>query len=97
MTRIAARSTYPAVAVSAGFTLLELLVAVAVFAVVGVMAYGGLQAVMSQQQRTNEHAQRLADLQLAYRVMQRDLEQLIDRPIRNEYGDTVVGLLRGSG
>jgi general secretion pathway protein J len=84
-------------AVDAGFTLLELLIAVAVFAVVGAMAYGGLHTVMNQQQRTNEHSQRLADLQLAYRIMQRDLEQLVDRQIRNEYGDRVAGLVGGSG
>ncbi len=78
-----------------GFTLLELLVAVAVFAVVGAMAYGGLQKVMEQQQRTTAHAQRLADLQLAYRVIQRDLEQLVDRPIRDEFGDVQEALIAG--
>lgn len=81
----------------AGFTLLELLVAIAIFAVIGVMAYGGLQQIMSQQQQTTEHAQRLADLQLAYRVMQRDLEQLVARRIRNEFGDSVEALIGGSG
>lgn len=81
----------------AGFTLLELLVAIAIFAVIGVMAYGGLQQIMSQQQQTTEHAQRLAALQLAYRVMQRDLEQLVARRIRNEFGDSVEALIGGSG
>ncbi|MDT8388599.1 MAG: type II secretion system minor pseudopilin GspJ [Thiogranum sp.] len=80
-----------------GFTLLELLVAVAVFAVVGAMAYGGLQKVMDQQQRTTAHAQRLADLQLAYRVIQRDLEQLVDRSIRDEFGDVQEALVAGAG
>jgi general secretion pathway protein J len=81
----------------AGFTLLELLIAISIFAIIGAMAYGGLQSIMDQQQRTTAHAQRLADLQLAYRVMQRDLEQLVDRRIRNEFGDTVEALIGGSG
>lgn len=92
--RVASRQRCACVA---GFTLLELLVAVAVFAVIGAMAYGGLNTVMNQQQRTNEHSQRLADLQLAYRIVQRDIEQLVERPVRNEYGDTVAALVGGGG
>ncbi len=80
-----------------GFTLLELLIAVAIFALVGAMAYGGLQRVLDQQQGTEEQSQRLADLQKAYRIMQRDLEQLANRNIRNEFGDSVDALVGGSG
>jgi len=70
-------------------------VAVAVFAVIGAMAYGGLQNIMDQQQRTGQHSERLKALQLAYRVLQRDLEQIVNRPIRNEFGDSVEALLGG--
>jgi general secretion pathway protein J len=82
---------------AAGFTLLELLVAVAIFAVIGAMAYGGLQNVMDQQQQTTLHAERLKRLQLVYRILQRDLEQIVDRSIRNEFGDPVEALVGGSG
>jgi general secretion pathway protein J len=82
---------------AAGFTLLELLIAVAIFALVGAMAYGGLQRVLDQQHGTEEQSQRLADLQMAYRIMQRDLEQIADRKIRNEFGDSVEALVGGSG
>ena len=81
----------------AGFTLLELLVAVAIFAVIGAMAYGGLQNIMDQQQQTGQHSERLKALQLVYRVLQRDLEQIVNRPIRNEFGDSVEALIGGSG
>ena len=80
-----------------GFTLLELLIAVAIFALIGAMAYSGLQQVLNQQARTREASQRLSDLQKAYRIMQRDLEQLVERKIRNEFGDTVEALVGGSG
>jgi len=80
-----------------GFTLLELLVSLSIFALIGVMAYGGLQSVMIQLDRTGEASQQLADLQKAYRIMQRDLEQMVDRKIRNEYGDTIDGLVGGRG
>jgi len=80
-----------------GFTLLELLISLSIFALIGAMAYGGLQQVLQQQQATEENAQQLADLQKAYRIMQRDLEQLVSRGIRNEYGDAVAALVGGSG
>ncbi len=52
----------------AGFTLLELLVALSIFALISAMAYGGLQSVMTTQQHTAKAAQHLADLQKAYRI-----------------------------
>ncbi len=80
-----------------GFTLLELLVAVAIFALTGAMAYSGLQQVLDQQHFTEAAATRLADVQKAYRIMERDLEQLSRRGIRNEFGDRVGALVGGSG
>jgi general secretion pathway protein J len=80
-----------------GFTLLELLISVAIFALIGAMAYGGLQQVLDQQHGTREKSQRLSDLQKAYLIMQRDLEQMVNRKIRNEFGDQVDALVGGSG
>lgn len=70
-----------------GFTLLELLVALAIFGLVAVMAYGGLGTVLEQRAHTDASAQRLAALQKTYVVMQRDIEQAVARAIRDEYGD----------
>jgi general secretion pathway protein J len=70
-----------------GFTLLEVLVAVAIFAVVGVMAYGGLQAVLTQQVIARENADRFREIQFAVQQLSRDLYQLHPRPVREEIGD----------
>lgn len=70
-----------------GFTLLELLVALAIFGLVAVMAYGGLGTVLEQRAHTDASAQRLGSLQKTYLVMQRDIEQAVTRAIRDEYGD----------
>jgi general secretion pathway protein J len=78
-----------------GFTLLELLVALAIFGLLATMSYSGLQAVMTQQSRTEEAADRLAELQKLYLIMQRDIEQVVLRPIRDEYGDTQPALIGG--
>mmetsp|Transcript_6281 Transcript_6281/g.3521 ORF Transcript_6281/g.3521 Transcript_6281/m.3521 type:complete len:219 (+) Transcript_6281:1486-2142(+) len=70
-----------------GFTLLELLVAMAVFAVLSVVAYSGLSIVLNSQKKTEQHARRLAEIQKALTFIERDLIQMAPREIRDEYGD----------
>lgn len=72
---------------SRGFTLLELLVALSIFAVLAAMAYGGLNTVMTARQTTDAQAARLSQLQKTYFWLLRDIEQAMDRPIRDEYGE----------
>ena len=79
-----------------GFTLLELLVALAIFALVSVMAYGGLATVLDQQFATEEIAAELARLQKTYLVVQRDFEQIMPRPVRDEFGEAMAPLLGGT-
>ncbi len=79
-----------------GFTLLELLVALLIFAVLAVMAYGGLQVVLDAQDRTEQQSARLAELQTCFAILGRDIEQIIDRDIRDNYGE-VKGALLGDG
>ena len=76
-----------------GFTLLELLIALAIFGLLSVMSYSGLRSVMDQHARTEEVADRLAELQKIYLVMQRDIEQIVPRSIRDEYGDQLPALV----
>ena len=71
--------------------------ALSIFALLSAMAYGGLQSVMTQQQQTGARSERLSDLQKAYRVIQRDLEQIVSRDIRNEFGDRIGAIVGGSG
>jgi len=75
------------IADSKGFTLLELLVALSIFGLLAAMSYGGLQAVLNQQWHTEQAADRLSELQKMYLVMQRDIEQLVPRIVRDEFGD----------
>ena len=77
---------------AAGFTLLELLVALAIFSLLAVMSYNGLKTVLNQQAVTEEQADALARLQKLYLVMQRDIEQAVPRPVRDEYGDELPAL-----
>lgn len=77
--------TGPKLQANQGFTLLELLVAMAIFAAIAVMTYQGLAAMIATRERTEQEGSRLATLQSAMTMMGRDFEQMIDRPIRDEY------------
>ena len=70
-----------------GFTLLEMLVALSLFSVVSVMAYGGLQSVISTKESTQKSADRISELQLVMMRISNDLRQAIPRKIRDQYGD----------
>jgi general secretion pathway protein J len=75
-----------------GFTLLELLVAMGIFALMAAMAYGGLNVIISERQATDKHAARLAQLQTSFLWLSRDIEQMTNRKIRDEYGDSQLAL-----
>lgn len=77
-----------------GFTLLEVIVAVAIFAVVSAVAYGGLNTVLTTQGQTREHTERLTRLQRALTVMETDFEQAAARPIRDQYGDPQAAMMQ---
>ena len=78
---------------SCGFTLVELLVAIAVFAVFAVLAYGGLQTVLRQRTISDRSMARLAEVQRALRTFSSDLEQLNPRPVRDPVGDAQMSAL----
>jgi len=71
----------------AGFTLLEIIVAVAIFGIVSAVAYSGLNMVLNAQAQTRDHAERLSELQRALTLMETDFEQVAPRSVRDRYGD----------
>ncbi len=75
-----------------GFTLIELTVALAIFALLSVMAYQGLDTAQSAKRHTDERMLSFKALQMTWVIMQRDFEQIIDRPIRDEFGEPVAAL-----
>lgn len=78
-----------------GFTLLEMLVAVAIFALVSVMAYGGLAAVMQQFEMTSAAQARLQAIRRAVTLLERDIFQLENRPVREAFQGDSRPALRG--
>lgn len=76
-----------------GFTLLELLVALAVFSIMSIAAYSGLRNVLFTRAAVEAQSQRLAAVQLAVYRLEQDIEQAMPRSIRDEYGDPQAALL----
>lgn len=70
-----------------GFTLLEMLVALAVFAVIGVMSGQLVQQIAGISERIGSRGEQLVALQRAANLMRRDLQQLAYRPVRDQLGD----------
>ena len=70
-----------------GFTLIEIVIALAVFAVVGTLAFTGLNAILKQQSDLQARSDQIKSLQLALKYLERDISQIIARPVRDQYGD----------
>lgn len=70
-----------------GFTLLELLISSIIFAIMAIMAYGGLSNVMDNSQASERALKRLQQVQQTVSVISRDFLQLMPRSVRDEYGN----------
>ena len=81
---------------SRGFTLLEILVAIAIFSIMAVFAYSTLQQVLSTNQHLQKQADELAQLQFLFGRFLEDVAQLTQRSIRDEFGATEPALMGSS-
>ncbi len=70
-----------------GFTLIEVLVALAVFAIMAALAYGALSQTLLSAEILSDRMDRLQALQRTMRILADDFQQLSPRPIRNEISD----------
>lgn len=59
----------------AGFTLLEMMVALAIFAVIGLGGYQLLQGMLRNGEQVHEHGARLSDVERLFALLTRDLSQ----------------------
>jgi len=80
---------------AAGFTLIEVLIALALTAVVAAAAYTGLSTVITGVENTRKVAQRTWEVNRALMFISRDLRQFTNRPVRDEFGDREPALQGG--
>lgn len=70
-----------------GFTLLELLVAVAIFAIVAALAFGSLRYMVAGRESLLPQVERLAALQFALGIIDADISAIAPRPTRGALGE----------
>lgn len=76
------------------FTLIEVLVAVAIFGILATLAYGTLGRTLTSADMLTGRMERLASIQRTVRYLVDDFMQLAPRPVRDELGDNLVPTLR---
>ena len=79
-----------------GYTLIEVLVALAVFGVLSVMAYMALGQTLSNADLLGERMERLQAIQRTIRYLDSDLMQAAPRPVRGLLGDGYEPAIRSS-
>lgn len=80
-----------------GFTLLELLIAIAIFALLGLGTYRMLDSVLQTDKTTRAHEAQLRELVRAMAAFERDLLQVLPRPARDSFGEPRAALVGEDG
>lgn len=78
---------------SRGFTLIEVLVALAIFGMLAAIAYGTLGQTLSNAEVLTDRMQRLQSLQRTMRYLSEDFMQLAPRAVREDLGDNLAPAL----
>ena len=78
-----------------GFTLVEVLVAMAITAFVSLLSYQTLSTAITGIESAREASERLHEINRAFTVMSRDIRQLTNRPVVDEFGQLASAVLGG--
>jgi general secretion pathway protein J len=77
-----------------GFTLIELMVAIFITAIVFAMGYGAVNQALNNRETLEARQQRLLAVQTTIRTFAQDFGQLSSRPVRDATGDNQQPVLR---
>lgn len=80
---------------SAGFTLIEVLIAMAITAFVSLIAYTSLSSVISGVDSLRANTDRILEVNRALMILSRDLRQFANRPVRDEFGEIEPAMTGG--
>jgi general secretion pathway protein J len=79
-----------------GFTLIEVLVVLGIFGIIGLISAQLVNRVLANNEVLSERGARLAEVQRSMQILQRDLLQLSPRGIRDQLGDPLEPLMIGA-
>ena len=78
-----------------GFTLIEVLIAMAITAFVSVLSYQALSTALTGIASVRAESERLHELDRSLNVLTRDIRQMTNRPVRDEFGQLASAVLGG--
>ena len=78
-----------------GFTLLEVLIAMAITAFVSVLSYQTLSTALAGIESARTESERLHEINRAFTVLSRDVRQMTNRPVRDEFGQMASAMSGG--
>ncbi len=78
-----------------GFTLIEMLVALLILAVMSALGYGTYRAARLSAGRAQESLARTREIEFGLRILEQDLAEAVPRPIRDPLGTTRLPAFRG--
>lgn len=81
----------------AGFTLLEILVALMILAIISVILVTGLRSVINTKSRVDVVSARLSNAQVALTIISSDMRQIINRPVYDNDGSLLPAIILYSG
>lgn len=80
---------------SGGFTLIEVMIAMAITAFVSMIAYTSLSSVLSAAEGLRENSDRIYEVNRAWMIISRDLRHFAVRPVRDEFGEVEPAITGG--
>ena len=81
---------------AAGFTLVEILVALLILAIMAGLGYSTYRAARISAERTEDSLKRSREIEFGMRIMVSDFAQLVPRPVRDILGQSRLPALRGT-
>ena len=79
----------------AGFTLIEILVAVAIFAIAAQLAFGGLRNILNARSQLLPRHEAAAQMRYAVSILSQDLVAAAPRAVRDALGDPAAAMRTG--
>jgi general secretion pathway protein J len=82
---------------TSGFTLIEVMVAMLILAIMSALGYGTYRAARMSAERTEKSMQRSREIEFGMRMMMQDFAEMAPRPVRDILGEGRLAALVGTG
>jgi general secretion pathway protein J len=81
----------------AGFTLIEILVALLILGIMSALGYGTYRAARISAERTEESLKRSREIEFGVHMMVQDFAEAVPRPVRDILGQNYLASMQGTG